>query len=107
MVAEYDEGAVATLSFSWDIPSALRGVRLSRTYGTEGSAAFESNGLFVMLWGRTTSLRWPGVRDLPGYRAMFRDFFRALRTGGESLLTLDHARRDVELVEAIYRSSAR
>jgi predicted dehydrogenase len=37
---------------------------------------------------------------------MFRDFFAALRTGTEPLMTLDRAQRGLELVEAAYRSIA-
>ena len=40
-------GGVGTLLHSWEIASPLRGLRLSRIYGTGGSIAFESNGLFV------------------------------------------------------------
>ncbi len=99
MVLEYTEGAVATLAYSWDIPSRLGGARLSRIYGTRGSAVFESNGLFVATTGRGPRVRLPGVRDLLGYRAMFADFLDSLRTGRPPAFTLDRARRDLELLE--------
>ena len=105
VVARYAEGAVGTLFFSWTTPSPLKGVRLSRIYGTEGSITFESNGLFVLSLGRHSRLRFPGVRDLTGTRAMFRDFLRALREGRSPEYTLTLARRDLELVEAAYRTS--
>jgi predicted dehydrogenase len=41
---------------------------------------------------------------LPGYRAMFRDFLAALRTGREPLMTLARAQRGLELIEAAYRT---
>ncbi len=102
VVARYAEGAVGTLFFSWNTPSLLKGVRLSRIYGTEGSITFESNGLFALSLGKRTRLRFPGLRDLTGTRAMFRDFLGALREGRAPAFTLALARRDLELVEAAY-----
>lgn len=105
IVARYAEGAVGVLFFSWAIPSLLKGVRLSHIYGTEGSIRFESNGLFILALGKRRQLRFPGVRDLTGTRAMFRDFLGALREGRAPEFTLAHARRDLELVESAYRTA--
>lgn len=105
VVARYAQGAVGALFFSWSTPSLLRGVRLSRIYGTEGSITFESNGLFALALGKRTRLRFPGARDLTGTRAMFRDFLGALREGRPPEFTLALARRDLELVEAAYRTA--
>ena len=103
VVVRYDEGAVGTLHYSWDVPSPLKGIRVSHVYGTEGSVSFESNGLWMIVTGkRGPRLVFPGVRDLLGYRGMWRDFIRALRTGDGPLMTLDRARRDVELIEEAY-----
>jgi UDP-N-acetylglucosamine 3-dehydrogenase len=106
LVVEYEEGAVGTLSHSWEIPSLFRGLRLSHIYGTRASVTFESNGLFIAVTGSTSRFILPGFRDISGYRAMFRDFFTALRTGREPLMTLARAQRGLELVEAAYRSIA-
>lgn len=103
-VFEYEGGAVGALSFSWEVPSPLKGVRLSRIYGREGTIRFESNGLFVLVQGRRWAFRLPGLRDLAGYRAMFTDFFDAVHTGREPLMTLDQAERDLRLVDRIYAS---
>jgi len=105
VVIRYAQGAVGALFFSWNTPSLLKGVRLSRIYGTEGSITFESNGLFALALGKRTALRLPGVRDLTGTRAMFRDFLRALRGNRAPEFTLALARRDLELVEAAYRTA--
>jgi predicted dehydrogenase len=105
VVARYAEGAVGTLFFSWNTPSLLKGVRLSRIHGTKGSITFESNGLFALALGRKVQLRFPGVRDLTGSRAMFRDFLDALREDRAPAFTLALARRDLELVEAVYRTA--
>jgi predicted dehydrogenase len=102
VVAEYDDGSIGTLAHSWETPSLLHGLQLSRIRGREGSILFESNGLFVLVSGRTRRLILPGFRDVAGYRAMFRDFVRALRGEGAPLMTLDRAREDAEIVEAAY-----
>lgn len=106
VVVRYAEGAVGALFFSWAIPSMLKGVRLSHIYGTRGSITFESNGLFILTLGQRTRLQLPGVRDLTGTRAMFRDFLRTMREGGEPEYSTALARRDLELVEAAYRTAA-
>ena len=106
VVVRYVGGAVGALFFSWATPSLLKGVRLSHIYGTEGSIRFESNGLFVLALGKRRQLEFPGVRDLTGSRAMFRDFLTAIRTGGEPEYTTALARRDLELVEGAYRTAA-
>jgi UDP-N-acetylglucosamine 3-dehydrogenase len=103
-VFQYAGGMVGSLYYSWEIPSPLRGLRLSALYGTEGTVTFESNGLLVMVRGRRKRIRIPEPTDLLGYRAMFRDFFRAIRGGTEPEFGLDRARFDLELVEALYRS---
>ena len=105
VVAEYEEGAVGTLAHSWEIPSPLRGLRISRIYGTRGSAAFESNGFFVRVTGVRPRLIFPGLRDIAGYRAMFRDFLHTIRTGAEPLMSLARAQRCLELIEAAYRTA--
>ena len=105
VVARYAQGAVGTLFFSWNTPSLLKGVRLSRIHGTEGSITFESNGLFALALGRKVQLRFPGVRDLTGSRAMFHDFLGALRENRAPEFTFALARRDLELVEAVYRTA--
>jgi len=105
VVVEYEGGAVGTLTHSWEVPSPLGGLRLSRIHGTGGSIVFESYGLFVLVWGRRRSLVLPGLADVAGYDAMFDDFLRALETGREPLMTSARARRDLELVEAAYRTA--
>lgn len=104
VVVQYEEGAIGTLHHAWDTPSLFRGLRVSRIYGTLGSVAFESNGLFVLVRGRRVRLLIPGWRDIGGYYAMLADFLTSLREGREPRMTLARARRDLELVEAAYRS---
>lgn len=102
----WEGGAIGSLAYSWEVASPLRGVRVSRAYGTDGSAVFESNGLFFATLGAPWRVRF-GAADLLGYRAMFRDLRDALATGRAPAYTLSHARRDVELVLRAYGDAAR
>ena len=104
-VFEYAQGAVGTLHYSWQVPSPLKGLRISRIYGRRGSLAFESNGLFGAVWGARKQLFFPGFKDLTGRAAMFKDFVSALRSGHEPAMNLSLARRDLELVEAVTSSA--
>lgn len=104
VVLQYAEGAVGVLSYSWEVPSLLRGLRISKIYGREGSVTFESNGAFVLLQGSRTRFYVPRPWDISGYRAMFTDFLEVLRTGQEPEMTLDAAARDVRLVREAYGS---
>jgi UDP-N-acetylglucosamine 3-dehydrogenase len=101
---EYHAGAVGALYHSWEIPSPLRGLRVSRIYGSRGSIAFESNGLLVIVWGTRKRILVPGLRDLTGRQAMWRDFVQAMNANEEPEFALARARRDMQLIESIYAS---
>jgi predicted dehydrogenase len=105
LLIEYAEGPVGLLSYSWEVASPLGGLRASRVYGREGSLVFESNGLFIASSGRRWRVRFPGLGDMLGYRAMFTDFLRAWRARTEPGMTLARARRDLEVIEEAYRSA--
>ena len=99
-VFSYSNGAVGTLAHSWELPAPFGGLRLSKIQGTTGALTFESNGLGYRGTGSARSLGVPAVRgDFLGYRAMFEDFLRAIRTGTPAQFTLDLAVRDLELLE--------
>jgi len=104
VVLRYRGGMVGTLSFSWEVPSPLKGVRISTLHGREGSAWFESNGIFLVARGARTRWSLPGLRDLSGSRAMWLDFLQALRNRREPAMTLHLAERDVRFVRDVYRS---
>lgn len=101
---EYEGGAVGTLLYSWETPVLLKGLHLSQIYGRKGAITFESNGLFIFVNGIKKKLIFPGLGDIAGYKGMFRDFFEALRTGQEPKMNLEMAQKDLQLVEAVYRS---
>jgi predicted dehydrogenase len=106
MVAfQYDNGAVGSLYYSREVPSLLRGIRLSKLFGREGVITFESNGGFVLVRGRRTPrLLFPGFRDIRGYQAMYRDFARAIRDGGVPEMSLERAMEDQRLMDQVYAS---
>jgi predicted dehydrogenase len=105
MVAfDYAEGAVGMLSYSWEVPSTARGLRLSKIYGRAGTITFESNGLWTLCHGKKLRF-YVGLRDLAGYRAMWADFVGAWREDRDAAMTLAHARRDLALVEQAYATA--
>jgi predicted dehydrogenase len=104
MVAfRYDNDAVGSLYYSREIPSLLRGLRVSKLLGRGGIISFESNGLFVVVRGRgLPRIIVPGVRDIRGYRAMYRDFVRSIRTGRPPEMSLERAIEDQRLMDQVY-----
>ena len=106
MVAfRYDNGAVGSLYYSREIPSLLRGLRLSKLFGRRGIITFESNGAFVLVRGRgLPRLVLPGFRDIRGYQAMYRDFAQAIRNGTAPEMSLERAIEDQRLMDQIYAS---
>ena len=104
---QYDNQAVGSLYYSREIPSLLRGLRISKLYGRNGIITFESNGLFVLVRGTgMPRLRVPGFRDMRGYRAMYRDFVHAVRTGDAPQMSLERAIDDPRLMDQIQASAA-
>jgi predicted dehydrogenase len=108
MVAfRYDNDAVGSLYYSREIPSLLKGLRLSKLYGRKGIITFESNGLFVLARGNGFRLILPGYRDIRGYKAMYRDFVGAIREGRQPEMSLERAMDDQRLMDRIYSTVAR
>ena len=106
MVAfKYDNQAVGSLYYSREIPSLLRGIRLSKLYGRKSIITFESNGLFVLVRGTGwPRLIFPGFRDIRGYKAMYRDFVSAIRNGRPPEMSLERAVEDQRLMDELYAS---
>jgi predicted dehydrogenase len=104
MVAfRYDNDAVGALYYSREIPSLLRGLRLSKLFGREGIITFESNGAFVLVRGKgAPRLVFPGIRDVRGYRAMYADFLRAIRENRAPEMSVERAIEDHRLMDQIY-----
>jgi predicted dehydrogenase len=106
MVAfQYDNTAAGTLYYSREVPSLWKGMRQSRIFGRNGIITFESNGLFILARGGFfPRFVWPGIADFRGYRAMYRDFLRAIRTGEPPEMSLERAMDDQRLMDQVYAS---
>ncbi len=106
MVAfRYDNGAVGSLYYSREIPSLFRGLRVSKLYGRNGVISFESNGLALLARGRgLPRLIFPGLTDIRGYKAMYRDFRRAIEQGTTPEMSLERAMDDQRLMDQVYAS---
>ena len=106
MVAfEYDNGAVGSLYYSREIPSMLKGLRLSKLMGRRGVITFESNGVVLLARGDgLPRLIFPGFRDIRGYQAMYRDFRRSILAGTAPEMSLERAMDDQRLMDQIYQS---
>jgi predicted dehydrogenase len=109
MVAfRYDNDAVGSLYYSREIPSLFRGLRLSKLFGRSGIITFESNGAFVLVRGTgIPRLIIPGLRDVRGYKAMYRDFLASIRADRQPEMSLERAIEDQQLMDEIYSSLAR
>ena len=103
----YDNGAVGSLYYSREIPSMLKGLRLSKLYGRKGIITFESNGVIVFARGNgLPRVIFPGFRDIRGYQAMYRDFRNAIAGGAVPEMSLERAIEDQKLMDMIYASLA-
>ena len=107
MVAfNYDNGAVGSLYYSREIPSMLKGLRLSKLMGRKGVITFESNGAVMLVRGEgiSANLIFPGFRDIRGYQAMYRDFRESIRPARAPEMSLERAMEDQLLMDQIYAS---
>lgn len=102
VTVQYEQGGVGTLLHSWEAPSLLRGLRLSKVTGTAGSVTFESNGTAAVVRGRRCQVALPILGDVGGYRAMLREFVAVLRGDGAPRMSLALARQDLAIVEQAY-----
>jgi predicted dehydrogenase len=106
MVAfEYDSGAVGSLYYSREIPSFFKGLRLSKLFGRKGVITFESNGAVILARGAgMPRVIIPGLRDVRGYQAMYRDFVAAIRERRQPEMSLERAIVDHRLMDQVYAS---
>ena len=104
MVAfRFDNDAVGSLYYSREIPSLFRGLRWSKLFGRRGVITFESNGAVVVVRGPgLPRVIFPGVRDIRGYQAMYRDFVASVGSGRQPEMSLERAIDDQKLMDAIY-----
>ena len=99
----YDNGAVGSIYYSREIPSLLKGLRLSKLMGRQGVISFESNGVVLLARGQGwPRLIFPGFRDMRGYQAMYLDFRRSILAGTAPQMSLERAMDDQRLMDQIY-----
>lgn len=99
---DYDTGAVGSLLYSREVPSLLRGIRVSKLFGRRGVITFESNGGVVVVRGRgLPRVVTPGFKDIRGYQAMYADLHDSIRSGRQPEMSLERAREDQVLMEVI------
>jgi predicted dehydrogenase len=102
---DYDNGAVGALYYSREIPSMLKGLRMSKLMGRKGVISFESNGVVMMVRGQgMPKIIFPGFRDIRGYQAMYRDFRDSIQQGRAPEMSLERAIDDQRLMDDIYAS---
>jgi len=89
---------------SWNLTNRIAGLGMSKILGTDGNIHFESNGIFAAVLGKRKRLRFPGFLDIMGYRAMLRHFLDCVREQQQPAMSLAVARRDMEVIDAAYRS---
>lgn len=104
LLIKFDSGTIGKMIHSWNIIRHTGPFQLSKVYGTEGNITFESNGLFALVLGRRKRLRIPGLVDIMGYRTMLAHFLDCVIRGETPAMSLSMARRDMEVVDAAYRS---
>jgi len=102
----YANGASGSILYSREVPTLLRGLSTSHLYGRDGVITFESNGVGVVARGRRGRPRVhvPGraeLLDIRGYKAMYADWVRAIREGGQPDMSLERAREDHVLMEMV------
>jgi predicted dehydrogenase len=101
----YDNGAVGSLYYSREIPSLLKGLRLSKLMGRKGVITFESNGVVMLVRGEGfPRVIFPGFVDIRGYQAMYRDFRESIQHGRQPQMSLERAMIDQRLMDQIYGS---
>jgi predicted dehydrogenase len=101
----YDNGAVGSLYYSREIPSMLKGLRLSKLMGRKGVITFESNGAIMFVRGEGfPRIVFPGFRDIRGYQAMYRDFRESIEQNRQPQMSLERAIEDQLLMDQIYSS---
>ncbi|RMD92432.1 MAG: gfo/Idh/MocA family oxidoreductase [Calditrichaeota bacterium] len=104
LMIKYADGTVGKLLHSWNISNRIGGLSMSKIYGTEGNIHFESNGIFALVLGRKKRLRVVNPLDLMGFRSMLQHFISSVRENRPPEMALEIARRDMEIVDAAYRS---
>ena len=101
---ESRRGAQVNFLYSWEGKVLINGLGFSKIFGTKGVLKFENNGIFASLRGKRFKIWMPSFGKLTGFRPMFVDFIKALRSGELPSYDYLKARKDLQTVENIYKS---
>jgi predicted dehydrogenase len=99
------ENVIINLFYSWEVKRSINGLSIAKIYGSEGSIAFEINGLFILVKGKRRKIVIPKIYHITGFSPMFNDFFHAILSRGDAAFTWKMAVQDLELIEKLYHSS--
>jgi len=101
---KFNSGAVGKLLHSWRIPNPLKGLGISKIYGTEGIITFESNGLYVSLNGKKKKRSFISPFSFLGFKTMHEELINAYISGKDWEPSMDRIKAELSLVEAAYKS---
>ncbi len=104
LCVKFDNGLVGKLLHSWRIPNPLKGVGISKIYGTDGVITFESNGLYVSLKGKKKKRSFINPADFLGFKAMHKEFIDAYKADKDWQPSLERTKVELNLIETAYRS---
>ncbi|MDY6970013.1 MAG: Gfo/Idh/MocA family oxidoreductase [Spirochaetota bacterium] len=104
LCVEFENGVTGKMLHSWRIPNPLKGIGLSKIYGTEGVITFESNGLFVSVYGKKNRISFTNPFDFLGFKAMHRALIEDYISDKEWQPTIERIRIELSLIESAYRS---
>jgi len=110
---EVEDTAVATLTFGNGAVATLHattaafgagGTRIS-VHGTEGGAEIENDRLRTFHHHGSTETDVPALTEPSGHEAQYADIFRAIATGEQPGVTIQHALEALATVRAVYIAS--
>ncbi|HON77182.1 MAG TPA: Gfo/Idh/MocA family oxidoreductase [Spirochaetota bacterium] len=104
LLVKFRNGTVGKLLHSWRIPNPLKGMALSKIYGTEGVITFESNGLFCSAHGRKKRISFVNPFDFLGFKAMHRAFVQDYIDGRPWEPALGRISQEMKLIHSAYAS---
>ncbi len=104
LIAKFDNGIIGKLLHSWRIPNPLKGMGLSKIYGTDGIITFESNGLFSSLHGRKIRISFFNPFDFLGFKAMNKAFIENYMNNKPWQPSLERIHMELKLVASAYKS---
>ena len=107
MVAfRYDNNAVGSLYYSREIPSLFKGLRLSKHADAKASSPSNRTACSCSRSNGVPRLVFPGLRDIRGYQAMYRDFHAAITNGRAPEMSLERAMEDQRLMDDVSQPPA-